>query len=225
MNKSIFWQTGDSVPFFTAAETNNPTFNYSSVGGVYSVLSFLGTTKNPATRAALDHMASRADQFDDYRLCFFGILIDREDHQQKTVPTPRPSFRYFWDFDHAISKLYGALVHTSPSEGAAPMLGYRPFTLIVDPMLRVLAVIPMLDVEAHNRAFDTVIASLTGKADDHAGVPLTAPVLVVPRVFDSALCKRLIDYYEEKGGKESGFMREINGVTTPVMDHGFKRRH
>ena len=225
MNKPILWQIGDSVPFFTAAETNNPTFHYSSVGGVYSVLSFLGTTKNPATRAALDHIASRAEQFDDYRLCFFGILIDREDHQQKNVPMPRPSFRYFWDMDHAVSKLYGAVIQAPPqTEGGTPVLGYRPFTLVVDPMLRVLAVIPMLDVEAHNRAFDTVLASLAPKADDHAGVPLTAPVLVVPRVFDRELCKRLIGYYEEKGGKESGFMREINGVTTPVMDHGFKRR-
>jgi predicted 2-oxoglutarate/Fe(II)-dependent dioxygenase YbiX len=34
----------------------------------------------------------------------------------------------------------------------------------------------------------------------------------------------MIDYYEKIGGQSSGFMREINGVTYPMLDDGTKRR-
>jgi hypothetical protein len=53
---------------------------------------------------------------------------------------------------------------------------------------------------------------------------LHAPVLVVPRVFESALCRDLIAHYEAHGGGDSGVMREKNGMTVGEFDHGFKRR-
>jgi predicted 2-oxoglutarate/Fe(II)-dependent dioxygenase YbiX len=34
----------------------------------------------------------------------------------------------------------------------------------------------------------------------------------------------LIRFYDERGGVESGFMREVEGRTVAVHDHGFKRR-
>src|SRR5262249_56444455 len=51
-----------------------------------------------------------------------------------------------------------------------------------------------------------------------------APVLIVPRIFEPELCRTLIRYYDERGGAESGFMREVAGKTVPVMDHAFNRR-
>jgi predicted 2-oxoglutarate/Fe(II)-dependent dioxygenase YbiX len=35
----------------------------------------------------------------------------------------------------------------------------------------------------------------------------------------------LIDYYESHGGEESGFMREVGGMTVHKMDYGHKQRH
>jgi predicted 2-oxoglutarate/Fe(II)-dependent dioxygenase YbiX len=49
-------------------------------------------------------------------------------------------------------------------------------------------------------------------------------VLVVPRVFDPVLCKTLIETYEQAGGKDSGFMRDVDGKTRLIVDHGHKRR-
>ncbi len=34
----------------------------------------------------------------------------------------------------------------------------------------------------------------------------------------------LIDYYDQHGGQESGFMREVDGKTVMVLDPSFKRR-
>jgi predicted 2-oxoglutarate/Fe(II)-dependent dioxygenase YbiX len=51
-----------------------------------------------------------------------------------------------------------------------------------------------------------------------------APILVVPRIFEPEFCRRLIEYYDARGGKESGFMREIGGKTVEVLDPSHKRR-
>jgi hypothetical protein len=53
---------------------------------------------------------------------------------------------------------------------------------------------------------------------------LPAPVLVVPGVLPPEMCRHLISLYEQGGGEESGFMREIDGVTRVVSDHSHKRR-
>jgi len=38
------------------------------------------------------------------------------------------------------------------------------------------------------------------------------------------LCRKLIDHYEQHGGSESGFLRQIDGKTVGVYDYGHKRR-
>jgi predicted 2-oxoglutarate/Fe(II)-dependent dioxygenase YbiX len=56
-------------------------------------------------------------------------------------------------------------------------------------------------------------------------VPLTAPVLVVPRVLDFQLCDFLVQFYEKLGGKDSGFLLDTDGKTATVVDYRLKRRN
>jgi predicted 2-oxoglutarate/Fe(II)-dependent dioxygenase YbiX len=51
-----------------------------------------------------------------------------------------------------------------------------------------------------------------------------APILVVPRVFELELCRMLIELYEQHGGYDSGFMREVDGKTVGMIDYSHKRR-
>jgi predicted 2-oxoglutarate/Fe(II)-dependent dioxygenase YbiX len=60
--------------------------------------------------------------------------------------------------------------------------------------------------------------------DDSAGVPMTAPALLVPRVFSFDVCDFLVQFYEQQGGEESGFQFDISGKTTTVSNHSLKRR-
>ena len=53
---------------------------------------------------------------------------------------------------------------------------------------------------------------------------MTAPALIVPRIFDFPLCDFLIDFYEKNGGEDSGFLLDVEGKTTTVLDHRLKRR-
>jgi predicted 2-oxoglutarate/Fe(II)-dependent dioxygenase YbiX len=61
--------------------------------------------------------------------------------------------------------------------------------------------------------------------DESAGVPLTAPALIIPRVFEPEFCDTLVKLYEENGGKDSGFMIDDGGKTKTVIDHQNKQRY
>ncbi len=203
---------GQPAPYFAARSTNNPSFHFDTVGGRFIVLGFFGSSGDEAGRRHLDQLLALERHFDDARICFFGISTDPADEAR--LQQRIPGIRYFWDDDRALSTLYGA----------ADATGQRRLTYVIDPALRVLAVLPFDgDPEAHGTALRGLIERLPA-ADDHAQVAMHAPVLVAPRIFDRGFCKRLIDLYGAHGGEESGFMREIDGRTVAINDHKHKRR-
>jgi predicted 2-oxoglutarate/Fe(II)-dependent dioxygenase YbiX len=57
-----------------------------------------------------------------------------------------------------------------------------------------------------------------------AGVELQAPIILLPNVFEPEFCRMLIGLYEAHGGKETGFMRDLDGKTVAMLDHAHKRR-
>ena len=214
------WQPGDPIPVFAARSAHNPRYAFHTAAGRYVVLSFLGSAKRPAALDLVRFVEERRSLFDDRHLAFYGVSIDPEDERLGRLRAMVPGIRYFWDFDRKVSTLYGAV-----ASGAAAGSGtvYRPFTLVLDPMLRVIASIPLLPVPRHRHALEEAIARLPPVAD-HAGTDLHAPVLVLPRVFEEDLCRGLVSLYAAYGGVESGFMREVAGKTVEVREQGFKRR-
>jgi hypothetical protein len=132
-----------------------------------------------------------------------------------------PGIRFFWDTDLAIAKACGA-VDADAAPGRGP-LSYRGHWLLLDPMLRVVATVAFDDAGRHAELVLDLVRRLP-EVDAHAGVPLFAPVLVLPRVFEPELCKRLIGYYEAHGGQDSGFMRDVGGKTVGIVDYSHKRR-
>ena len=157
----------------------------------------------------LDALAGRRDLFDDAHASYFGLARERDDVAAGRFPTREPGFRALWDFEGGIAAILGL---------------ERPTTLLLDRALRVLAVLPIDDPATHARQVEAIVAALPRRP-----APLradgNAPVLLVPFVFEPAFCRRLIDYYLERGGEDSGFMREdAEGRTVGVVDHGQKRR-
>jgi predicted 2-oxoglutarate/Fe(II)-dependent dioxygenase YbiX/peroxiredoxin len=218
MNFSI----GDPVPGFSCASSNNPSFQFDSVAGRYLVLCFLGSAAVPKIEKVLDFITGRLRVFfDDRKVSFFGVTIDPADRQSGRMKQLLPGVRYFWDFERSLSRLYGALVEVG--SGAQARSAFRPFTLVLDPNLRVLDHIPLSAVETHNQRLLDTIASLPA-VDAYAQVPISAPVLIVPRVFEPDFCRYLIDLYERHGGKVSGSMIEKDGYTVGSIDFSSKRR-
>ena len=199
-------QRGDIAPWFVAATPGQPHFHVSTTVGHYLLLGFL-PPPGPVRDAALAAFMANRARFDDDKLTAFVAL--RDAHSIGVARNQPPGLRWFLDHDSALSRLYGAV----DADGAE-----HPHWLLLDPMHRVLGVWAIADTAG---LFDE-IARLPDVADA-AGVELYAPVLIVPRVFDADLCRRLIAAYEVQGGELSGVMRDIDGRTVGVLDD-FKRR-
>jgi len=196
---------GTPAPMFSAPSPINPQFAFASLGGRYILLGFL-PEPGPERDAALALVQANAELFHDDRLLFFGVLPDADSF---AAARNEPPCRWFADLEGELRRRFGLV----GEDGAL-----QPEWVLIDPMLRVLGSIPLArgpEVMAH-------LATL-GDPDRHAGLPVHAPVLIVPRIFEPQLCRRLIDYYNAAGGQPSGVMRERDGKTVGVLD-GFKRR-
>lgn len=222
MRRSLL-SAGEPAPWFDARCTCNPKFHFDTVGGFPVVLTFFHSASLPGSQRVLTDFQRFTPVFDAMRVLFFGVSIDAEDESQKRAVERDPGMRFFWDFDQAVSSKYGALTQTKPSPTGSE--GYRRFSVILDQRLRVWEVVPFDDATAAAHAEHVMRSVLSiPEFEPHTSGTLQAPVLIVPRVFEPDLCRKLIDHYEQNGGEESGFMREIDGKTVGVYDYGHKRR-
>ena len=193
---------GEFAPSFEGATRANPHFHFNTVAGRYVVLAFIpDDARRTAALAAFD---AQAALFDGQRLAAF-FVADGAD-AQAPPPDRMPGMRWFLDPERTIRKDCG--LDATAAEW-----------LLFDPSLRLLAREP---IEAAGAFFARIRA--LPPVSQHAGAPLVAPVLIIPRVFEPALCRRLIDYYETRGGQLSGVMREIGGKTVGVLDPMKHRR-
>lgn len=193
---------GEFAPDFALPTRANPQFHFSTLPGRYVLLAFL--PRDAARReAALTAFGGVRPTFDDVnRVAFFVV----GDPVSDRVPADAPGLRWFFDADGAARRRF----HLDDEDGG---------WLVFDPMLRLMDRAPMADPDA----LFARIAALPPPAG-HAGAPLVAPVLVVPRVFEPELCRRLIAVYEARGGQPSGVMRDVGGRTVGVLDDMKRRR-
>ena len=121
---------GDPIPWFSARTHSTDDFQFSAAGGRYVILSFLGSATRPDSRQVITDVEASLRDFDDDRLCFFGVTIDPQDISSGRLRELLPGVRYFQDFSGYISRSYGAL----PRElsGTNPLTDYRPFSLLLD---------------------------------------------------------------------------------------------
>ena len=91
--------------------------------------------------------------------------------------------------------------------------------LLLDPTLRVSGRVRLGNAQM---IFDFVRRLKSPR--EHAGVPLLAPGLIAPRIFEPELCRRLIDLHQADGGRFTGVMRDAGDRTVAVMDELKRRR-
>ncbi|HYD17083.1 MAG TPA: 2OG-Fe(II) oxygenase [Patescibacteria group bacterium] len=213
--------TGDPAPWFTQRSYSNPEYRFDTAAGRYIVMGFFASAGSPGGQEALEVIRQNRALFDDKHLAFFGISIDAGDEAQKRVHEEMPGLRYFWDFDLAVSKLYGSVARNfSPADGRVVA---RRIWYVLDPTMRIMAAIPMDSNPNHGAELIAFLKALP-PVEKFAGIELQAPVIYLPNVFEPELCQRLIDIYEDQGGVESGFMRDVGGKTVGIVDYGLKRR-
>jgi len=202
---------GQPLPWFHAAALEGrPDYAIDTVAGRWVLMLFAGMASHETCRPALELVAQNRALFDDRRACFFGVTTDPADAANGQIAQHIPGIRWLLDYDRAVSVVCGA----SAAEGEKVM--YRPHWLLLDPLLRV-----------HRREPIGNGAAVLDDLRERVAHPLPmlgAPVLTVPGILPPELCRRLIQLFEAGGGRESGFMREENGITVEKVDHGHKRR-
>ena len=201
---------GDPAPWFVAQTRANPRFVFSSVAGRYVVLLFVPSHGHAAAQAALKSVMARRAVFDDDKVALFGVTADAADVIDARIQDSVPGIRWFFDSDGEVHRLYNSDPAWMPDDGG---------WVLIDPALRLMAL-------GRLEQIDGLIDYLQGlpPPDLHAGTPIIAPVLIVPRIFEPEFCKHLIAIYDREGGTASGFMREVDGKTVAVHDENHKRR-
>jgi cephalosporin hydroxylase/predicted 2-oxoglutarate/Fe(II)-dependent dioxygenase YbiX len=199
---------GDPVPWFGAPTLGDGSFNLQVAAGRWIVLAFLGCDDDHKIDAALDDLFGSVD-FDEDHVIFCGVLSGPPGALGSLANRTGAAISFVADHDGAISRSFGAAEQS------------RIFVL--DPMLRAVANIACEASGGHIKAVCDLVKSLP-RVDDSAGMPLTAPVLIVPRVLDFPLCETLVRVFNEVGGEDSGFLLDIDGRTARTIDHRLKRR-
>ena len=213
---------GDTAPWFRQRSLGNPNYVFDTAAGRWLVLCFHGSARDEHSRAAIELATARPDVFNDDFASFFAVTADPSDETEKRVRDRYPGIRHFFDFDLRAHRLYGA-APAQTGDAPAPTGPLRRVWVALDPTMRVQKVIPFAPDRSDLAEMNAFLDSLP-RPERFAGFPLQAPILVLPNVFEPEFCQMLIGLYEDNGGVESGFMREVDGKTVPVHDHGHKRR-
>jgi len=193
---------GEPAPWFTAPTASSPEFMFDTAAGRYVLMLFLPLAIEPR-KAALTALARNQRLFDEAKLSAFVVVRDEQTPRQAR---DLPGLRWFLDPGGEVSRLYAA--------------GDDGYWLLLDPALRVMRREPIPAAEA----LFGELAALPAPGD-YAGVPLHAPVLIAPRVFEPELCEALIGLHAAQGGGEfTGVMRDRGEVTVLVMDELKRRR-
>jgi peroxiredoxin/predicted 2-oxoglutarate/Fe(II)-dependent dioxygenase YbiX len=198
---------GEAAPWFTAPTPSNPEFVFDTAAGRYVLMVFLPKDDAGAAAEAMRLVASHRARFDDQTLSAFIVVRD-----PTTAATAQDMQGLHWVLDvaGAVSRLYGVL----QADGAE-----APMWLLLDPTLRAIG---RVQLSSGQKIFDMIV-QLRPPAD-HAGVPMHAPVLTAPRIFEPQLCERLIALHQADGGTFTGVMRDAGARTVMVMDELKRRR-
>ena len=193
---------GDPVPWFTAPLISGRLFQPLGCRRPLdrAQLSWARQPIRAPMRELAETPCSDAHLFDEDRIVFYGVL---------TAPPQDPA-PYAADSARRRSPSLPTMTAPSAARSAPPTM---PRTIVLDPMLRAIADIAWDHAAGHAQTVAQRAARACRAVDDFAGVPLTAPVLIVPRVFDFQLCDVLVQFYDKLGGEDSGFLLDDDGKT------------
>ncbi|MDP9127005.1 MAG: 2OG-Fe(II) oxygenase [Pseudomonadota bacterium] len=204
------FQIGDPVPWFDAQTVAGASINLGVVAGRWVALCFLNELDldAEATRV-LAELLGEAKLFNDDHLVFYGVVTEPPQQAAMLSEVSHKALGFIADYTGAITREFGAAQSSR--------------LLVLDPLLRVFGNFEIgrdgTPVEIMRKFLRDLPA-----VEDSAGVPLTAPALIVPRVFEQEFCDFLIDLYEKNGGVDSGFMLDTAGKTATVLNYQLKRR-
>jgi len=212
---------GDIAPPFNALASKNESFSLPRAGGKRIMLCFFADLKgsNGFGRTLIESWLQHASLFDSKESFFVGITYNEEDLSDPLTLSLPEGMIVVSDKSAEIARIYGIAAITSENS-----LRHYHGHFILENNLTIADTIvispddPSIEkvVEAWKR-LPALPSPLPARLDQ-------APVLIIPNVFEPALCKALIEGYRKNGGTPSGYMKEVNGRTIVAVDPNHKVR-
>lgn len=205
---------GDAAPWFVARSVRNPRFHLDTAAGRYLLLYFAGSLNGQTGRAIEQAVLANLGVFDGYQAAALLISADPGDEAGREE---QPGLKYFWDFDRVAAQHYGLADEQAP-------FGVQPAMVLLDRGLRVVAIKKLGEHALAEAELFLELARRTPPLPPSLPAQRQAPVLVMDRIFEPALCRALVDYCTTKGTIDSGYMQQVGERTVGVIDYGHKRR-
>ena len=200
---------GELARSFTAVTDGIPNYTLDVAAGRLIVLMMFGTLSAEICSEALK-VAMRKDRlFNDHDACFFGVTFDPDDRNLRSLVNADFGVRYLWDFDRKAFEKYGLIRNGN----------LVPAIFLIDRDFRILMAENITETDKVMKRLEAELSALKGKEAE-----ATAPVLVLPHVFEPDFCQTLLDYFHAHEPAESGFAAHVQGKTINVINKTLKRR-
>ncbi|MDX1485198.1 MAG: 2OG-Fe(II) oxygenase [Alphaproteobacteria bacterium] len=194
---------GDCMPNFQLMDTGRHLRSLLTLAlGRPTVALFYEDNRSSLTRETLQgfiqvnrDLTARAD--------VFAINSEGVDENVRFSAEMNLPFPLLSDPEQVSLKLYDLGRATHQGNGQAN--GGALACLVADSNRRILRIDPCVTDPGHARNILAFVNGIPEDVAEEAGAH--APVLVVPRVFDPELCRRLIEQYETAGNQPSGLRR------------------
>jgi predicted 2-oxoglutarate/Fe(II)-dependent dioxygenase YbiX len=197
---------GEPAPYFHARSDTNPRYSFNVIAGRNLVLTFIA----PQTEGSeYLKQLSASPMFDSERAALF--IVTNNSAGEKALPLRLSGVRAFFDDEREIAKLFDLDKCDS-----------LPISFIISPRLQVIGLVTAPE-EHHANA----VLEIVERAPHVAQLPpmlAHPPVMIIPHVFEPELCEFLIAGYKADGGRDSGFMRDVDGRTVEIKDSSHKVR-
>jgi predicted 2-oxoglutarate/Fe(II)-dependent dioxygenase YbiX/peroxiredoxin len=202
---------GDPAPWVTARSIGNPAYKLHMAAGRWMVVTILPSAGSAPGNALARALGEDQGSFDDRHACLFLASRDPADEAQGRLEQRLPGIRVFWDGDGEVAKSFGCEAVD------------QPVSFVLTPRMQVMTVVATADPAQQARAVVGAVRAAP-RLDALPEAMTVTPVLVIPGVLEPELCRELIRRYQASGGRESGFMRDVDGKTTEIRDPGHKVR-
>lgn len=211
-NRLLQLHVGDPAPWFrlNSSVRNDHAMDLSA--GRYLLLTIQLPDRRAEARPIIRALADHLDTFDGSSRRWLIVTDDERDRTPGSLPLRGSAVQAYYDSQRGVASLYGL------GASAAAMVSF-----VLTPRLQIATIVDTPDPAQH--ATQAMAALDAQPPLDQVGKAYgTAPVLIIPNVFEPQLCRHLMAGYEKSGGQPSGFMREENGRTVRRFDNAFKVR-
>lgn len=198
---------GEPLLDVRAASNRNSQFALGSLGGRWVLFCALTNTGDATSRAAIDAALQWPVADETLRVC--ALFVSNAAADNALLAKAAETRLVFTDGVAAAA--CGLIDRQTDAKGR---------WLLFDPSLRLVGTWPLA------QSSDALAAlAATPMPDQHAGVAISAPALIVPRVFEPDFCRVLIRYYQDNGGTPSGItVRNKEGFAQVKLNDDFKKR-